>query len=108
MLKEVCKLLYELFDFKVTRSHTRSDHLISDFCDGSLYKNHPLFANTNCSDASLKLQFIIYYDDVEITKLLGSHKGKHKLGKIQYHVCVIVKEDVACMGYSDFCRYTYS
>ena len=67
---------------KVTRSHVRNDHLICDFCDASLYKNHPLFGNTSCSDVSLKLQFIIYYDEVEVTNPLGSHRGKHKLGKL--------------------------
>lgn len=62
---------------KVTRSHPRNDHLIGDYCDGSLFKNHPLFA---FSDESLHLQFIVYYDDVEITNPLGSRRGKYKLG----------------------------
>jgi len=56
-----------------------NDHLICDFCDASLYKNHPLFA---CNDESLKLEFIIYYDEVEITHPLGSHRGKHKCNYI--------------------------
>ena len=67
-----------LFFLQVTQSHARSDHLIGDFCDAALYKNHPLYTDP---DRSLKLQFIIYYDEVEVTNPLGSHKGKHKLGK---------------------------
>ena len=55
----------------------RNDHLIGDYCDGSLFKNHPLFAS---NDESLQLQFIIYYDDVEVTNPLGSRRGKYKLG----------------------------
>jgi len=60
----------------VTQSHARNDHLIADFCDASLYKNNTLYTN---ADSSLKL--IIYYDEVEVSNPLGSHKGKHKLGK---------------------------
>ena len=63
--------------YKVTRSHTRNDHLIGDYCDGLLFKNHPLFG---CNDGSLHLQFIVYYDDVEVTNPLGSRRGKYKLG----------------------------
>ena len=64
---------------QVTRSHRRNDHLIGDFCDGKLYQNHPLYGDDD--DPSLKLQFIIYYDEVEIINPLGSHRGKHKLGE---------------------------
>ena len=63
--------------FQVTQSHARSENLIGDFCDASFYKTHPLYAN---GDGSLKLQFIIYHDEVEVTNPLGSHRGKHKLG----------------------------
>ena len=70
---------YIIFIFaQVTESHTRSDGLIGDFGDGSLYKNHSLYTS---SDGSLKLQFVIYYDEVEVSNPLGSHKGKHKLGE---------------------------
>jgi len=67
------------FIVQVTQSHARNDHLIANFCDASLYKNHLLYVS---GDRSLKLQFVIY-DEVEITNPLGSHKGKHKLGKKQ-------------------------
>ena len=43
-----------------------------------MYKSHPLFSN--CDDGALYLQFIMYYDDVELTNPLGSSRGKHKLG----------------------------
>lgn len=64
---------------QVTKSHSRDDDLIGDFCDGSLYKNHPLFAH-DFNDETLHLQFIVYHDEVEVTNPLGSSKGKHKLG----------------------------
>jgi len=71
-------ILYNSTYWQVTQSHARNDHLIADFCDASLYKNHTLYTN---GDSSLKLQFITYYDEVEVSNPLGSHKGKHKLGK---------------------------
>ncbi|XP_065893459.1 uncharacterized protein [Dysidea avara] len=65
---------------EIAKLHARNDHLIGDFCDAAFYQNHSLFSNC---DGSLKLQLILYYDDVEITNPLGSQRGKHKLGKIQ-------------------------
>lgn len=63
------------------KSHARSDNFLEDFCDGSFFKSHPLFANHSEREFCLKLQFIIYFDEVEVTNPLGSTKGKHKLGK---------------------------
>jgi len=55
---------------------------LEDYCDGILYKNHPIFgshseAETHCC---VKLQFIVYFDEVETNNPLGANKGKHKLG----------------------------
>ena len=63
------------------KSHARSDNFLEDFCDGSIFKSHPLFTHHSEREFCLKLQFIIYFDEVEITNPLGSAKGKHKLGK---------------------------
>ena len=52
----------------------RSDNYLADFCDGSLFKNHPFFqANPN------GLQIVIYFDELEVCNPLGSHAGIHKL-----------------------------
>lgn len=48
-----------------------------DYCDGDIYKNHPLFSTHK--DA---LQLIIYFDEVETVNPLGSYRGYHKLGKL--------------------------
>lgn len=58
----------------------RSDGLLGDCCDGSLFKEHPLFSISDYSDILQALQFILYYDDVEVTDPLSSSRGKHKLG----------------------------
>ena len=49
--------------------------IIEDFCDGTLFKTHPLF-----STDPLALQLIAYYDELELCNPLGSHVKRHKLG----------------------------
>lgn len=65
---------------QVARSHVQSDGLLGDYCDGSLFKEHPLFSTSESSNELLALQFILYYDEVEVTNPLSSSRGKHKLG----------------------------
>ena len=48
---------------------------MGDYCDGLLFKSHPLFSAHRNS-----LQLIIYYDEVEVCNPLGSRSGVHKLG----------------------------
>ena len=61
----------------MVQGHSNCHNLLCDFCDGSLFKEHPLF-----SKEPQALQIILYYDDVEVCNPLGS-KGKiHKLGKM--------------------------
>jgi hypothetical protein len=64
---------------EINKSHSRTDGLLGDFCDGSFLKNHSLFSNN--TDGSLLLQFVIYYDELEVSNPLGSSRGKHKLSK---------------------------
>ena len=61
---------------KVMRGHQRSDGLLADYCDGSVYKSHLLFSRNTQG-----LQIIAYYDDVEVCIPLGSKAKKHKLGE---------------------------
>lgn len=74
--------------FQVSKSRVQREGFFSDFCDGSLYKNHPLFSNATEDDQTLFLQFVMYYDDVEINNPLGSHRGKHKLGECVQYVAI--------------------
>lgn len=55
----------------------RSDDIIEDFCDETVYTNHPLFVTD-----PLALQIIAYYDELELCNPLGSHVKRHKLGII--------------------------
>ena len=45
---------------QVHRSHQSSDGTLRDFCDGAIYKEHPLFSVNTKS-----LQLLFYYDEVE-------------------------------------------
>ena len=69
---------------KIFSSHQRQDEFIEDFCDGSMFKSHPLF-----KDEPLALQVIAYYDDVEVCNPLGSHHGTNKLGETKLTVFMI-------------------
>jgi hypothetical protein len=63
---------------QIKRGH-QCDHdsgLLSDFCDGEVFRSHPLF-----SVHSTALQ-IFYYDDLEVCNPLGSKAKIHKLSKL--------------------------
>lgn len=45
-----------------------------DFCDGEVYKRHPLFSSDDSA-----LQLIIYTDEIETANPLGSYRRHHKL-----------------------------
>ncbi len=57
------------------RGHAREDGNLGDYCDGSAFKDHPLFSSeTNA------LQILLYYDEVEVCNPLGTKVKTHKLG----------------------------
>ena len=53
--------------------------ILYDICDGQCYKNNRIF-----QEHPNALQIILYHDEVEICKLLGSHVGKHKIDLYYY------------------------
>ena len=52
-----------------------SSGLQEDFCDGTLFCEHPLF-----SSDPLALQILAYFDELEVCNPLGTHVKRHKLG----------------------------
>ena len=58
-------------------SSRQADSYLNDFCDGTLFKSHPLF-----SIDQQALQIIAYFDELEVANPLGSYVAKHKLGCI--------------------------
>lgn len=85
------------------RGHQRSDGLLSDYCDGSVYKSHPLFSQNHQG-----LQIIAYYDDVEVCNPLGSKAKKHKLGIMGFFFTQTnTHVHVSCMTYSFILLHTW-
>ena len=60
-------------------SRVREDGILEDFCDGELFKTHPLF-----STDPFALQIIAFYDELELCNPLGTHIKKHKLGIVLF------------------------
>ena len=56
--------------------HTLDSDTLEDYCDGQVFKSHPLF-----SIHKNALQIYFYYDDLEVCNPLGSKAKIHKLGK---------------------------
>ena len=61
------------------KSRVRTNGYVEDFCDGSLFYNHPLFSKDDCA-----LQIIALYDEAELCNPLESHVKRHKLGVVFY------------------------
>lgn len=51
------------------------DNVLSDFCDGSFFKDHPLY-----SIDTHALQIVAFFDELEVINPIGSFVKKHKLG----------------------------
>ena len=109
-LYDTLKILLQHNDFQHELSFNRaSNHLIQDFCNGSSFKNHPLFSND--PDA---LQIIAYYDELEVTNPIGSYVHTHKLGCLffslgnirpQYRSSLKSIYLIAVAKYQDITRY---
>lgn len=53
----------------------------ADISDGATMRQHPhLGTGADRSDGSVRLAFILYYDDLEVVNPLGAFHGTHKLG----------------------------
>ena len=58
-----------------------SKTVYADIADGQVLRDHPgLGTQANRSDGSVRLAFILYYDDLEVCNPLGAFHGRHKLG----------------------------
>ena len=75
------------------RGHQRNDEKLEDLCDGTAYKEHPLFSRDETA-----LQIMLYYDDLEVANPIGSRSTKHKLGRYDYVYIVCVSMPILCVG----------
>lgn len=53
------------------RIHPEESKLLTDYCDGYIYKTHPLFMSD-----SHAMQIILYFDEIEVCNPLGAHIKK--------------------------------
>ena len=60
---------------EITRDHCSTDEAMRDFCDAQLWKTHTVFQKHPKA-----LQFVVYYDEIEVANPLGAKAGIHKLG----------------------------
>ena len=77
-LANILKL--EDFQAEVFNPHeNHSDDQLRDYCDGSVFKSHPIFSLDPHA-----LQVVAYYDELEVVNPIGSYIKKHKLGCMFY------------------------
>ena len=78
---DTLRKLTQLEDYQaeVQNPHPSVTNLLTDFCDGTLFINHPLFSNNKEA-----LQIVAYYDDLEVVNPLGSYTKKHKFGCLYF------------------------
>ena len=57
------------------------DSTLQDYCDGSVFNNHPLFATHTSA-----LQILLYFDDVEVCNPLASKTKTHKLSFFYFNL----------------------
>lgn len=77
-------IVHEIDEF-----HGSKDDILKDMCDGSVFKNHPIFKTDNKA-----IQIIAYFDEVELCNPLGSSSKKHKLGCIFFPLATFAKSFV--------------
>ena len=69
---------------EVENSHQRHDGMIADYCDGQVFRQHPLFSRDPCA-----LQIILYYDEVEVVNPLTAKLPNIKL-VIRHLFCILL------------------
>ena len=87
ILKEVCQYNHTInkirnhktnnIKIQVREGHSKEGETLGDYCDGSLFKEHPLF-----SVEPRALQIILFFDDAELCNPLGTSAKVHKIGMI--------------------------
>jgi len=63
----------------VINSHQSADNRMRDFCDGSLFQQHPLFSSNFHA-----LQIILYYDEFTAVNPLGHRAKKYKISAFYF------------------------
>ena len=75
-IAKTLKSLLQIPDIRaaINQPHTTQVAKFNDMCDGSVFKEHPVF-----SHSAHAIEIIAYYDEIELCNPLGSHTKVHKL-----------------------------
>lgn len=87
---------------EVDTNHQCTDGMLRDVCDGSFFREHPIF-----SEDATALQIIGFYDDVEVTNPLGSKTKKHKVGLFYFVLANIrphLRSQLQCIVPFSICK----
>ena len=89
-LLESLKMLLQNNDIfsAVLNSHQSKDNKLRDFCDGSHFRQHPLFSIDNQA-----LQIILYYDDFGAVNPLGHRAKTYKIGAFYFMIANLSPKD---------------
>ena len=72
----------------------QSKRVYLDISDGDIIMNHSgLGYSSDRSDGSIRLAFILYYDDLEVVNPLGAFHGTHKLGMFYWALANVDAEE---------------
>lgn len=71
---------------EIDEPHNRTDSVMSDFCDAQFFRMHPIF-----STHPKALQFILYYDEIDVANPLGAKAGDHKLGNVFSSLFLVIE-----------------
>ena len=82
-VEDTLKKLLQLPDVvgEIDNFHGSDSNRLNDMCDGSVFKNHPIFKFDK-----QEIQLNAYYDEVELCNPLGSYTKKHKIGCLFFTV----------------------
>ncbi len=105
-LEETLSRLLQASDVlkEILHFYGSKDNVLRDMCDGSVYKQHPLFS---CDEASIPI--IGYYDEVELCNPLGSSSKKHKVGCLFFSIGNLhpqFRSQLKCIFVAGFVRNT--
>ena len=76
------------------KGHKSLSDIMEDYCDGEVFKSHPLF-----SVQTTAIQILFYFDELEVCCPIGTKAKIHKLGTYLYFVYVSCATCAKCTTY---------
>jgi len=77
----------------VIHSHQSNDGMLRDLCDGSYFRQHPVF----CTDQQPTLQIVLYYDDFSAVNPLGHRAKQYKIASFYFMLANLEPKYRSCL-----------